>query len=327
MKKYATQDREKLDEFFSKLTIAVTGPLHTEATSKVPVTRVTERLLLQIRDALPLAPIILSTWDKPKFQEKIEGIEVVLSEDPGPQVWGKHQSNLNRQIVSSRNAVLKTESEYVLRIRTDFLFFDFSKILVQFSKQLHRDQISHSKLGVLDHSQILFWKPYFICDFLQIGTTNQVKKYWDAPLQTLNEFKVGHKETCIHEFDKCHLKDFPERFAPEQYLALNYIFGPNAEYPIKGRCQNGLVEFHKSFKDFNSNFLVYPIGVNDLEGRFSEISQSEGSLRSNLTRITRNSSPLVATLILVFYKVLKLMSWRKSHFGSLIDSCKHAFHN
>ena len=300
-------DNEHFQKFCSQLSIVVTGPVHFKKDSKVPVSRLTERLLLQIKNEVPNVPIVLSTWNQPKFQENIKDLEIILSEDPGPQILGAHQSNLNRQIISSRNALSAIRTQYVLRIRTDFYFNDFNKTLRQFSKKIYNAQLLDKKLGVLDYSKLLFWQPYYICDFLQIGSIESVKKYWQAPLQSFEEFSTGHQDSCIHGIESCSLRIYPERFAPEQYLGLHYIFGENFEYPMKSRCQSSLVDFHQSFKDFNAKFQAFPIRSNSFGGRFLEISKREGVIRTNLTRLTRTFHPVVSTFILAITKSIKLL--------------------
>jgi len=298
-------EEQNFQNFCSDLSIVVTGPVYSEIDSIRPFPRLTEKLLIQIRRELPRVPIVLSTWHKPKLQEHIKNLEIVLSEDPGPQILGTHVSNLNRQIVSSRNSLCSVQSQYVLRIRTDFYFNNLNNTLKQFARKFYSTQVERTKLGVLDYSKLLFSRPYYICDFLQIGTVDSVKKYWQAPLQSFEEFSTGHRESCTYGIESCPLGMYSEKFAPEQYLGLHYIFGDSIGFPIKSGCQSSLVNFHESFKDFKANFHAFPITSNAFSGRFLEISKKETWIRTNMTRLTRECHPLVSTFICLMIRILK----------------------
>ena len=96
------------------ITVIVQGAVDGE---KTPI------CLKSIRQELPGAYIILSTWEGTDV-EGLEFDEVVFSEDPGGfdelNVPFSPKNNINRQIVSTYQGLLKAKTVYALKLRTDF---------------------------------------------------------------------------------------------------------------------------------------------------------------------------------------------------------------
>jgi len=75
--------------------------------------------------ALGFGEIVFSTWDGQKLDDIPEGIIVVVSNDPGSNLIRGGQSNVNRQIVSTRAGLEKVTLDHVLRLRSDTTIQNF----------------------------------------------------------------------------------------------------------------------------------------------------------------------------------------------------------
>lgn len=71
---------------------------------------------------LGFGQVVFSTWKDEYINDLPLGVEVVLSKDPGSISDGKNVSNVNRQIVSVRNALDVARLKYVLKMRSDSFF-------------------------------------------------------------------------------------------------------------------------------------------------------------------------------------------------------------
>ena len=105
------------------ITVVVQGPVVASPDRRMDE-GITEKCLASIREHLPEAKILLSTW----VGQPIEGLdydELLLNEDPGSNVTeygvdGKPDaSNNNRQIVSSRNGLARVKTAYAMKLRSD----------------------------------------------------------------------------------------------------------------------------------------------------------------------------------------------------------------
>jgi hypothetical protein len=96
------------------ISVVVQGPIHTQD-------NLTKRVLESVRTHLPNAELILSTWKG----SDVDGLDcdvLLLNEDPGPLLKQPVNSrNLNRQIISTRNGILVSKCDFVLKLRTDCL--------------------------------------------------------------------------------------------------------------------------------------------------------------------------------------------------------------
>ena len=118
------------------ITVVVQGPIDRQKT---------ERCLKSVREALPGAKIILSTWEG----SDIEGLdfdEVILSADPGgfpaQNIKNPVICNVNRQIVSTRNGINAVDTPYAAKLRTDFCI-EHSGFLDWFFRYSEKDNVEH----------------------------------------------------------------------------------------------------------------------------------------------------------------------------------------
>ena len=85
----------------------------------------TPKCLKSIRQYLPNAEIILSTWEGTDLS-CIEGLydKLVLSKDPGGVFYEKkkYYQNINRQIVSTKAGLELAERKFIMKLRSDLIF-------------------------------------------------------------------------------------------------------------------------------------------------------------------------------------------------------------
>ncbi len=174
------------------ITVVVQGPV--QALADRPMDEgITFRSLQSIRRFLPGARIILSTWPDQKL-EGLEYDELVLCEDPGPNIYRydpdgtPYKLNNNRQIVTSREGLRHVTTRYAMKLRSDnFLVGDQFKALQQRFPRRHPEYAFFKERVVVNNT---FTREYakgmpvvfHACDFFYFGLTQDVLALWDLPL-------------------------------------------------------------------------------------------------------------------------------------------------
>lgn len=192
--------------------------------------------LKSIKKVLPKSEIILSTWEG-TCTEGLEYDKLVLNQDPGGikhdfTIYNKPRSinNFNRQLISTRNGILKVNRKYCLKLRTD-LDIQSQKFLTYWNKFTIRNK----KYKMFEHRVLCssifsreyscqygtgFPTPFHPSDFWLFGLTSDLKNYFEScPLQTLEEggnwkFKYPNRLPYITML---------WRFAPEQFFCVNWV--------------------------------------------------------------------------------------------------------
>ncbi len=189
----------------------------------------TIRCLASIRAFFPGAEIVLSTWQK----ENTDGLDydlLVKSEDPGAVAFndqGKPPgfNNTNRQIVSTRAGLAAATRPYAVKFRGDVCFE--SSDLLRYSGVLG-EPLSHSPF----RSRVLITnrytrnprrslKSFHYSDLVQVGRTEDLRKYWSAPLVPEPEttrWLEGRKTALFVPVQGVYM-----RLVCEQYLALHLL--------------------------------------------------------------------------------------------------------
>ncbi|WP_424244654.1 hypothetical protein Dip510_001913 [Elusimicrobium posterum] len=190
-----------------------------------------------LRTFLPGARVILSTWEG----ENTDGLdydELVLNKDPGAILMElkdgqKIYNNINRQILSVKNAFEKVKTKYILKIRTDIQLQD-AAFLDYFDKfDCRRREYSIFEKRILNY--YLFTPRYCFTnntkvpvlfhpsDWMFFGLTKDIKKLFDIPLQHEPEstlYWAKHKKD-INQADSWPAAIF--RHSPEQYIFYTCI--------------------------------------------------------------------------------------------------------
>lgn len=181
----------------------------------------TTRTLRSINKYYPTAPIILSTWEMPE-EEKLLGIRnltVCINEDPGPlNTKNSYLKNLNRMIVSTRNGIIQADTKYVAKVRSDFEFVGPLELTDSLKNSIKRGKI----LMCISrgHYPLL---PYFISDWFNLGSIEQMRALWDVKLVSNKDLDPFLRKTpsVFSTTDAINSQDF--EYHSEQWLGYNFI--------------------------------------------------------------------------------------------------------
>jgi hypothetical protein len=297
----------------SNLTILITGPIYTEKTDKTPVENVTYSLIEAILKEYPHIHIILSTWKQTPELSEYPTLKVVLPKDPGSQVKRSYSSNLNRQITSVSEGLRFVQTEYVLRIRSDFLFQDMSQVIEKLWTALENED---NKIVVLDSSRHVFARPYYVCDFLQFGKSTNVRKYWNCEFQGQSDFlyfeNVAIDLSALSFASSAQLNVYAgnvrsnsfERYSPEEWLALSYI----RSFKVVGmehKMDFSFQTYIESFEPLEKSFVfIHQSKVRNI-GRFFGSNHTDNWMRKRAALLYRRGNRLTKCLLLVFFLLAK----------------------
>lgn len=232
----------------------------------------TQKCLKSIRKYLPDAEIILSTWEG----AQLEGLDydiLVLNKDPGGckhdfVIYNKPRSmnNFNRQLVSTKNGILKASQKYCLKLRSDLILTNSN-----FLKYWDKFGIRNPKYKIFKH-RILCSSVYsreYSChcgtglpilfhpsDFWFFGLTEDLKDYIiNCPLQTKEEggnwnFKYPNRLPYLTAL---------WRYAPEQFFCINWVkkYYPNLQYEDWSDWNAENIELSNNILYNNFIFLGY----------------------------------------------------------------------
>jgi hypothetical protein len=153
--------------------------------------QLTARAIASIRNLLPEAEIILSTWEDSDHSH-LDYDKLVLNEDPGGTAYNEHQpdflNNNNRQIVSTYNGLKAATRKYAIKMRGDIQFLD-----TEFTNYLDIDFPRGGRYRFFKQRVIILTQfsrnprrvPQLIhpSDLFQFGLTEDLLDLWEIPLQ------------------------------------------------------------------------------------------------------------------------------------------------
>ena len=222
--------------------------------------KLTPICLKSIRKTLPNAQIILSTW----VGSDIDGLDydiLVLNEDPGAVIIdsvNKTRNNVNRQIISTKNGILKSDRQYILKIRSDIKltgtgFLEYydkyhtrSKDYKLFSQRIVVNNLycaNPKKTGLL----------YHLSDWVSFGLKSDMLDLWDIPLQDEKEqlFYKTHKRPIDFPNDNWYM-----RYIPEQYIMTSWLKKNGVNVGIKHAGDKNSIDYIISEHVFANNFVI-----------------------------------------------------------------------
>jgi acetyltransferase-like isoleucine patch superfamily enzyme len=199
----------------------------------------TQKCLESIRKHLPMAKIILSTWQG----EDVTGLDfddLILSEvisetfdcfwKSNPHGWTK-TNNMNRQIISTQKGLSKVVTKYALKFRTDISLTSDTAITEYF--HLRTKYRSRNKKFSIFQNRILsigtgnqdnMNLSYHLSDLVQFGLTEDIKALWDIPL-------LSKEEATYCEVNNLNNGSFfAFRYACEQKLLLDNVDKSGIKY-------------------------------------------------------------------------------------------------
>ncbi|WP_217537019.1 WavE lipopolysaccharide synthesis family protein [Vibrio metschnikovii] len=177
---------------FSDITVVVQGPVQTFQ-DRPQEPNITHKCVSSVREHLPGAKIILSTWPN----QDLTGLdydELVISDDPGINIrqftiQGKPQAyNNNRQIVSSKAGLEHVVTPYAVKLRSDNYLTGnhFVELQQQYRKRSQEYAFFKEHVVVSDVFTRRYAKgfpvAFHISDFFYYGRTEDVLALWDIAL-------------------------------------------------------------------------------------------------------------------------------------------------
>jgi len=194
------------------------------------ITNLTKKTIDSIRLYFPHSIIIISTW-KNSIVDDLDYDFVVLSDDPGgveAKVSGGIVNTL-RQIISTSEGLKKCNTEYVVKIRSDMIFYGNNlPLYYERYKNLERNsEIFTSRVLILENGTLnprgLYEMPYHFGDWFYFGKTKDVKKIFD-----INFSKKDELENAFYwknrNFPKNNInKKYYMRFRSETILTYFHI--------------------------------------------------------------------------------------------------------
>jgi hypothetical protein len=213
------------------ISVIVQGPLVHGPENKSDAA-VTRAVLASVREHLPGAELVLSTWEG----SEITGLDfdqLVTSKDPGA-LGERNQlfaANLIRQIVSSENGLARGKGTFALKLRTDTLLTS--------DRFIHLWQERHA-LGLcanLFQSKVLVStvstprplrcaRPYWVSDFLSFGRMEDLRNLrnlWSSDFSkvTVDDY-LPHIANSKSGNERV-FNDLTRPLTPEQILVINLL--------------------------------------------------------------------------------------------------------
>ena len=208
------------------ISVVLQGPIHETRTKKC---------LKSIRQQLPNAQIILSTWEG----SNTYGLDfdvLILNKDPGAVQQKKFTSkvqlnNMNRMVLSTNKGLEKAERKYTLKLRTDCfldntnflnMFDDFSSRTEKYKLFEHRILAStlFSKYAVNEHNKQIEI-PFHVSDWWFFGLTSDIKKLLLSSELVEEPYFSNYFEAPQNAHKKSIFKKFDWRWAPEQHIGYS----------------------------------------------------------------------------------------------------------
>jgi hypothetical protein len=211
---------------YRDITVVVQGPIISKISKNQDSD--TAACLQSIRDHLPGAGIILSTWKGSNIQG-LEFDQLVESEDPGGLL--DHcgiRYNVNRQITSTRNALGLCKTKYALKMRTDCTLtsVDFIAFFAKHTERHKRCRIFTERLVCSD---LYFRTPhkrphpllFHPSDVFQFGLTSDLISLWSGDLASESEIHLSDPQAVPWLFRERWREQI--RFAEEQFVWINCL--------------------------------------------------------------------------------------------------------
>ncbi len=183
------------------ITVVVQGPVQS-LPERPQDEGITRRCLTSVRRFLPGARIILSTWEN----QDLDGLdfdELVINEDPGPNVIGydragePRRENTNRQIVSTVGGLRRVTTKYAMKLRADNYLTGtgFKSLQEAYPRRCDAWRLLRERVVVTNILSRRFYRGrrvvFFLSDFFDFGLTEDVLDIWDQPLLTEYPFDPG----------------------------------------------------------------------------------------------------------------------------------------
>lgn len=187
-----------------------------------------------VRQKLPKAEIILSTWEGSQIPQDLPLNVCVLSADPGakPAVKdGKISNNTNRQLVSTIAGLRKASRPYALKLRTDFQLRHTGFIDGYSTEDIRDNQYVLFKQKIVIPNYATRFPtpntasyPFHPSDLSLFGLTEDVITFFDVPKVDDPDWDWALRHASNIPWD-VNTPLFLPRYAPEQHFFINSLRG------------------------------------------------------------------------------------------------------
>jgi hypothetical protein len=197
------------------ITIVVQGPVQA-LPDRNQDESITRKCLNSVREHLPGAYLILSTW-KDQDLDGLDYDELMICDDPGMNIVGYAQDgsprteNTNRQIVSTVEGLRRVKTRFAAKLRSDNYLSGngFKQLQESWTRRGEEMRFLEERVVVSNTFSRRYYRgwrvTYYVCDFFYFGLTRDLLGIWDMP----------------------HLEDVPYR--PDQSGRVQH---PAAPWPI-----------------------------------------------------------------------------------------------
>lgn len=171
---------------FEQISVVVQGPVQAYQGRGMEA-GITERCLNSVREHLPGATLILSTWPG----QDLSGLDydlLVESEDPGSNADPYCPRNYHRQLVSTREGLREVSTDYAVKLRSDNYLSGSQFVVRQQDYPLrHPDFTQFAERVVINANLFRRYSKghrilYHPSDFFYYGRTEDLLRIWDQPL-------------------------------------------------------------------------------------------------------------------------------------------------
>lgn len=169
---------------------------------------------------------------------------------------GAKALNINRQIISTRAGLARVATPYAVKTRTD-LILTGRHLLDAYSPHVERGPILVTNVTTRD-PDLAVRIPYWICDFLYMGRTEDLRFVFDAPLFGPSDFAYARAQSDCSRYCPNVVSIFP----PEVYFGLRLLklFRPDVRQPVDLR------DAEQMSREVFWDFLIDHLLVVDTEG-------------------------------------------------------------
>jgi hypothetical protein len=229
----------------SEITVIIQGPVPSDL----------EIQILRIRDALPGAPIIVSTIGQAVPQE-CSADKVILSEDPGSFWYSNRPSeklnNVNRQVVTTLSGLRSCSTKYAFKLRSDFNLVGsrFIEFFNKFKQAEHNFRVFEQKvLASCYFSRNPRYSggshPFHCSDMVFFGLTSDLINLFDVPLMRVED----------QYFWKTSEGWMANRYVPEQHLLVNCLLKNGKRLDFTHQLDTREHNLEQTERYFASNFV------------------------------------------------------------------------
>lgn len=203
-----------------KISVVIQGPIYDDMTKKS---------CQSIRENLPGAEIVLSTWKGSQVQDLDYDI-LVENEDPGnftfvlPKVMDNgtdlYPMNINRQIVSTKNGIENATRQFVCKMRSDSILTGagFLDAYIKYNNpisQPYNKLLTHRVITLTSvNPKRYFPFCFYLCDWFFFGLKDDVFNMWNIPLVKEEDLKLSKLDGRYYMVDN---------FGNEQYMWLGFL--------------------------------------------------------------------------------------------------------